>query len=185
MFPALYDAHQRKPHLGLIKSAANLLTDEDKVRLVLEQILQVQNSGMIPRGSTVTMVMDNTALAAFMKLNNAWNKFTGFMLTRTDNVTKNFTIPTIQTPNGVTEVMQCSELSRLSNNSGVILFVPKSLVMLRARANAKYDIQSGGLVKATQGVNMEDITVPAIHGHECRVYNVWTELALILGGMDS
>jgi hypothetical protein len=54
---------------------------------------------MVPRGSVTTMVMDNAAMAAFMKLNNAWNKFTGFMVTKTDNVKKDFTLPVIQTPN--------------------------------------------------------------------------------------
>jgi len=147
--------------------------------LILDMILQVQNSGMLPRGSVTTMVMDNTAMAAFMKLNNAWNKFTGFMVTKTDNVKKEFTIPVIQTPNGLTEIMTCSEWNKITRNSGQILFIAKPLVGLRTRANARLDLQSGSIMKSTQGFNIEDVTLPG--QHECRTYDVWTELAIIIG----
>jgi len=179
IIPALRNAHALKPQLRLIRSAANLLTDEDRVRLILDMILQVQNSGMLPRGSVTTMVMDNAAMAAFMKLNNAWNKFTGFMVTKTDNVKKDFTIPVIQTPNGLTEIMTCSEWTKITRNSGQILFIAKPLVGLRTRANARLDLQSGSILKSTQGFNIEDVTLPG--QHECRTYDVWTELAIIIG----
>jgi len=183
LIPALRNAHALRPQLRLIRSAAGLLTDEDRVRLILDVILACQNSGMVPRGSVTTMVMDNTAMAAFMKLNNAWNKFTGFMVTRTDNVTKDFTIPVIQTPNGKTEIMTCSEWTKITRNAGSILFIAKPLVGLRTRPNARLDLQSGTILKSTQGFNIEDVTLPG--QHECRNYDVWTEMALIIGGIDS
>jgi hypothetical protein len=75
-------------------------------------------------------------------------------------------------------------LTKISGNSWMILFVPKTLVMLKSRANSMYNINGGWLVKATQWVNMVDITGPALDGHECRVYNFFTEMAIILWAVD-
>ena len=183
VLPSLFDAHYRNPALGLIRSAEKLMSDEDKVRLILDQLLQVQMSGSVTRGSTITMVMDSMALTKFMQLNNAWNKFTGFMVTKTDNVQKSFTMPVIQTPYGMTEIMTDYKFEQIMNNTGNILFLPRDLIKLTQRENDSYDINSGGITKAAPGFKFEDVTLPG--QHECKTYDVWTEFAFIFGLIDN
>lgn len=160
ILPALFDAHYNNPQLGLIQSAKELLTDADKVKLILEQLLQVQMSGAIARGSTVTMVMDSMAISKFMQMNNAWNKFTGFMVTNTDNVNKKFTLPVIHTPYGPTEIMTDYKFEQIMGNSGNILFLPRELIKMTQRENDMYDITSGSVTKATPGFKFEEVTLP-------------------------
>ncbi len=179
----IINAQAVKPELRLIRSAANLLTDDDKVRLILEMIMAVQNSGMVPRGSVTTMICDEKAMASMMKMNSAWNKFTGFTVNRNDNIQKDFTLPVIQTPNGKTELMQCSTWTRLTRNSGQILFISKDLVGLRARKNATFDLNTGGINISTQGFNIADVT--DLRQHECREYDIRTEMSIIIGGLDT
>ncbi len=183
VLPGLFDAHYMNPHKGLIQSARNLLIDEDKVRLVLEQLLQVQMSGAIKRGSTVTMVMDSMAISKFMQMNNAWNKFTGFMVTKTDNVHKEFTLPVIHTPYGPTEIMTCYKFEQLMNNTGNILFFPRDLVKFTQRENDYYDINTGAISKSAPGFRFEDVTLP--WQHECKTYDIRTEFCIIIWMIES
>jgi hypothetical protein len=85
----------------------------------------------------------------------------------------------IQTPNGSIEILQDSLLSEMYPNEGVIVFLPKSLIGLRARENQSIQIESGGLNKSTLGFTFEDVTQPG--QHECRNYDVITEAAYIIG----
>lgn len=179
----IYNMQALKPELRLVRDASRLTSDDAKVRLILGMILMVQNSGMIPRGSVTTMVCDETAMTSLLKMNHAWNKFTGFTVNRGDNVQKDFTLPVVQTPNGKTEIMQCSQFTRLTRNRGTILFISKPLVGLRARPNATINLESGSIVKASQGFNIKEVTDPK--NHECFERDVRTEMSNIIGGADT
>ena len=160
-----------------------LLTSEEKVRHILEVILDVQNSGMIKKGEVVTLVANQAAITAMLQMNNAWNKFTGFTVNTNDNTHKKFGLPIIDTPNGTIEFMQDSLLSEMYPNEGVIVALPKSMIGMTTRPNQAVDVPSGSLVKATLGFNFEDVTAPK--QHEIRSYDVWTEMAIVIAGLDS
>ena len=184
VLPMIFNAHQLKPHLGLITSAAAFQTDDDYVRLLLDQILAAQNARVLSPGTPVTMIMDRVATTKFLKLNNAWNKFTGITVFKNDNVKKDFTLAAIQTPNGPVEIMTCYELGELTNNVGTILIMPKSHVMLKTRENQRY-VPNGQIEKAQHGFRFEDITLKQLNGTECNQYIAYTEFSIILGMVDS
>lgn len=179
----IYEANANNPELELITSMDGLLTSEEKVRHILEVILDVQNSGMIKKGEVVTLVANQAAITAMLQMNNAWNKFTGFTVNTNDNTHKKFGLPIIDTPNGTIEFMQDSLLSEMYPNEGVIVALPKSMIGMTTRPNQAVDVPSGSLVKATLGFNFEDVTAPK--QHEIRSYDVWTEMAIVIAGLDS
>lgn len=183
LITGIIDANSRNPSLDLITSLQNVTTDEDKVRHILDVLLKVQGSGLVSEGAVVTMICNQKGLTALLKLNQAWNKFTGFTVMGSDNVNKNFVLPIIHTPNGLTEFKHCRILTELYPNEGVIIFVPKERVMLTARENAKFNYVDGSMVKATLGVTIEEVT--PFKQHECRVFDVYTEAAIIWSGLDS
>jgi len=185
VLPTIFEAHAKNPSKGIIKSARKLMLDEDKVRLILETILTVQNSGAVNPSSPVTMVMDQKAYATFLKMNNAWNKLVGQTVTSTDNSIKKFQVPVIETPNGRVEYMMDYSLTRLLGNTGNILFLPKELIVIAQRDKYKWDPSSNSIQAMTPGFRFEEITNPVIHGHECQVFDVFTEFAILLGMADS
>ncbi len=179
----IYESNANNPELDLITSMDNLLTSEEKVRHILEVVLNVQNSGMIKKGEVVTLVCNQQAITAMLQMNNAWNKFTGFTVNTNDNTTKNFGLPIIQTPNGKIEFMQDVLLSEMYPNEGVIVLMPKSMIGMTARPNQSIEVPTGSIKKATLGFNFEDVTMPK--QHEVRSYDVWTEMAIVIAGLDS
>ena len=183
VLPALRRLAALRPDLNVIDSAAWLMSDQDRVRLILKKIMQVQNSWFLPRWGTVTMLMDWTAAAAFMKLNKAWNEFTWPFYTQTNSVEKNFTLPVIRTPYGSTEIARDHMFERITQNKWVILFLPTQLIAVRQRREQAFDVTSSGIIKATQWFNMKNVTMP--NQLECNDYNIRTELSFILWGMDA
>lgn len=183
LITGIIDANSRNPSLDLITSLQNVSTDEDKVRHILDVLLKVQGSGLVSEGAVVTMICNQKGLTSLLKLNSAWNKFTGFTVMGSDNTNKNFVLPIIHTPNGLTEFKHCRILTELYPHEGVIIFVPKERVMITARENAKYNYVDGSMVKATLGVTIEEVT--ALKQHECRSFDVYTEAAIIWSGLDS
>lgn len=187
----MYQAQALNPSLQLITSLQNASTDEDKVRHILDELLKTQSSGLIPMGATVTMICNQKALGSLLKMNNAWNKFTGLTIQKTDNVTKDFTLPVIQTPNGRTELKYCQILTELYPNEGVIIFLPKDLITLTSRPHMMADVAIGGAVNGsfpmakaqTLGLRIEDATMPG--QHECKTYDIFTEAAIMIMGLDS
>lgn len=179
----IIDANARHPELDLITSLAAATSDDDKVRHILDVILKIQSSGMVNTWEVITLVCNQKALAALLKMNNAWNKFTGFQVNTNDNVSKNFSLPIIQTPNGSIEFKNCQILSELYPHEGVILFVPKNNIMVKARKNARYDYTNGQMVQETLGVKIMEVT--PFKQHECREFDVYTEMALVIAGLDS
>jgi hypothetical protein len=99
LITGIIDANSRNPSLDLITSLHNVTTDEDKVRHILDVLLKVQGSGLVSEGAVVTMICNQKGLTALLKLNAAWNKFTGFTVMGSDNTNKNFVLPIIHTPN--------------------------------------------------------------------------------------
>jgi hypothetical protein len=102
-------------------------------------------------------------------------------------VTKEFTLPVIQTPNGRTELRFCRILSELYPNEGVIIFLPQDLITLTARPNMIVNVGNGtfkmSTSNATLGLRIEDATQPG--QHECKSYDIFTEAAYIIMGLDS
>ena len=185
VLPALYEAHAQNPYMGLIQSAERLRSDDDLVRLFLDQLLAVQEAGVLNQGEAISVLMDRTAFNAFHKLNAAWNRLVGHMVTSTNQISKDFQIPTISTSMGSIEFLTCSRFSELMGNTGDILFIPTKMVAMVQRENDKYDIQTGQVTKQTVGFKTKDITVPAIHGHERQVFDIFGERAIALGMVDS
>lgn len=183
LITGIWDANQRNPELELVTSLANALTDSDKVRHILDEILKVQSSGLVNTGDVITLVCNQKALAALMKMNEAWNRFTGFTVYKTDNVTKDFTLPIIQTPNGRIEFKYDTILSERYPNSWVIIMGPKNLIGIKVRKNAMYNYVNNQMVASTLGITVKEVT--EFKQHECRSFDVLTEFACIISGLDS
>ncbi len=179
----IYEANANNSDLELITSMDGLMTSEEKVRHILEVILNVQNSGMIKKGEIVTLVCNQHAITAMLQMNNAWNKFTGFTVNTNDNTNKNFGLPIINTPNGRIEFMQDVLLTEMYPNEGVMIALPKSMIGMTTRPNQSIEVPTGSIKKATLGFNFEDVTMPK--QHEIRSYDVWTEMAIVIAGIDS
>ena len=179
----IYEANANNPELNLLTSMDAMSTSEEKVRHILEVVLNVQNSGMMKKSEVVTLVCNQEAITALMQMNNAWNKFTGFTVNTNDNVTKNFALPIIQTPNGRIEFMQDSLLTEMYPNEGAIVLMPRSMVGIKTRANQAVEVPTGTIKKASLGFNFENVT--ELRQHETEDYDIWTEFAIVIAWLDS
>lgn len=185
VIPSLYEAHANNPLKGIIQDVSRLRNDDDYVRAFLDQLLAVQEAGVLSQGEKIAVLMDQTAYNSFHKLNAAWNRLMGTLVTSSTNITKDFQIPTITTSFGTMEFLYCQKFSDLMKNSGNILFIPTKMVALVQRENDKYDVQTGTMTKQTMGFKTTDITTPAIHGHEKQIFDIFGERAIALGMVDS
>ena len=109
--------------------------------------------------------------------------FTGFTVNTNDNTNKNFGLPIINTPNGRIEFMQDVLLTEMYPNEGIMIALPKSMIGMTTRPNQSIEVPTGSIKKATLGFNFEDVTMPK--QHEIRSYDVWTEMAIVIAGIDS
>lgn len=177
-------AQANNPDLKLITSTGNMTTDDQIVRHILDELLKVQSSWLVDTGATVTMLCNQKALAGMLKLNAAWNKFAGTTVQISQNVSKDFVTPVIQTPNWNTQMKYDKILTELYPNEWVILFVPENTMSLVARPNQTVDYVNGAwLVKSQLWVKVEDVTTEK--QHECREFDVYTEAALMISGLES
>jgi hypothetical protein len=160
----------------------NLITDDDRVRHILNSILTVQNSGFNRPGQKVTMVCNQQSITALLKMNNAWNRFTGVSVQSTDNTNKSFDLPIIRTPSGDVEFTNCEILSEMYPDEGVIVYGFRDLISAVTRENQKIQFESGGITKASIGRSFIETTLPGQQGsgHEYSTYDVFSEFAMIV-----
>lgn len=187
LITGILDANMRNPQLDLVRSMHNLITDDDRVRHILNSILAVQNSGFNRPGQKVTMVCNQHAITALLKMNSAWNRFTGVTVNTNDNTNKDFGLPIIRTPSGDIEFTNCELLTEMYPDEGVIIYGFRDLISAVTRENQKIQFESGGVNKASVGFNFVETTLPGQQGsgHEYHTYDVFTEFAIIIAGFDA
>ena len=187
LITGILDANVRNPGLELVRSMHNLITDDDRVRHILNSILAVQNSGFNRPGQKVTMVCNQQAITALLKMNTAWNRFTWVTVNTNDQFTKDFDLPIIRTPSGDVEFTNCEILTEMYPSEGVIVYGFRDLISAVTRENQKIQFESGGVAKASIGWNFIETTLPGQQGswHEYHTYDVISEFAIIIAGLDS
>lgn len=187
LITGILDANIRNPQLDLVRSMHNLITDDDRVRHILTSILAVQNSGFNRPGQKVTMVCNQHAITSLLKMNTAWNRFTGVTVNTNDNTNKDFGLPIIRTPSGDVEFTNCEILSEMYPDEGVIIYGFRDLISAVTRENQKIQFESGGVQKASIGWNFVETTLPGQQGsgHEYHTYDVFSEFAIVIAGLDS
>lgn len=187
LITGILDANVRNPSLDLVRSMHNLITDDDRVRHILSSILAVQNSGFNRPGQKVTMVCNQQAITALLKMNTAWNRFTWVTVNTNDNTNKTFDLPIIRTPSGDVEFTNCEILSEMYPDEWVIVYGFRDLISAVARENQKIQFESWGIQKASIGWNFVETTLPGQQGsgHEYHTYDVYSEFAIVIAGLDS
>lgn len=187
LITGILDANIRNPQLDLVRSMHNLITDDDRVRHILTSILAVQNSGFNRPGQKIVMVCNQQAITALLKMNNAWNRFTGVTVNTNDQFKKEFDLPIIRTPSGDVEFTNCEILSEMYPDEGVIIYGYRDLISAVTRENQKIIFESGTVQKASIGFSFVETTIPGQQGsgHEYHTYDVFAEMAIIIAGLDS
>ena len=187
LITGILDANIRNPQLDLVRSMHNLITDDDRVRHILTSILAVQNSGFNRPGQKVVMVCNQQAITALLKMNTAWNRFTGVTVNSNDNTNKDFDLPIIRTPSGDVEFTNCEILTEMYPDEGVIIYGYRDLISAVTRENQKIMFESGAVQKASIGWNFVETTLPGQQGsgHEYHTYDVFSEFAIVIAGLDS
>jgi len=187
LITGILDSNIRNPQLELVRSMHNLITDDDRVRHILTSILATQNSGFNRPGQKVVMVCNQTAITALLKMNNAWNRFTGVSVQSNDNTNKVFDLPIIKTPSGDVEFTNCEILTEMYPDEGVILYGFRDLFSAITRENQKIMFESGGVQKASVGFSFVETTLPGQQGsgHEYNTFDIFTEFAIVIAGLDA
>ena len=185
LLPMIWDAHLKNPDRGIVKNCSKMTTDDEKVRALYDMIVGVQNARVMKAGAPVTLICDTIAMAELHKLNAAFNRFTGMFPITQDNVNKTFQLPMIRTTLGSVEMLHCQALSDITkgNKTGTIIAMSKELVALKTRENQEFKFAQGTIQKSTQGFIIEDVTLPG--QHECRKYDIFTEMSIIFGLAES
>lgn len=180
----IYAAHAAKPYLKLVRSAAHTITLEDKARVFLEVLMQVQQSKWSGNRPTITVVGDDRAISTLYQLNSAFNKLGGWVVTMAETPVKNFDIlPVIKTPYGDMELLSCPFLKEISENSGMLLFLDKKLVGARQTEEFTVNLPSNNVKRtATVGFQIKDVTPKKVVGG-CACYYVWTSFCYIMVGI--
>lgn len=182
LYTELMNAHAQKPWLKIVRSAANTVTLEDKARLFIECISQVQNS-KFGRG-TITAVMDSAAYSCYLSLRGAFKKLGGWveMLPNATNFDfgKSFTVTTQY---GNVEIMTDTYLEQLSENSGMIVFLNRDLIGTATLPEFSIELPSNSVKKSvTQGLRIKDVTPNYILGN-CKCFDIYTSFAFIFVGV--
>jgi len=185
VLPQLYEAHAKNPTMGIIQDVSRLRSDDDFVRAFLDQLLAVQESGVLNQWEKVSVLMDRTAHNAFHKLNAAWNRLMGTLQTTSTNVSKDFQIPTVTTSLGTIEFLYCTRFSELMKNTGNVLFIPTKMIAAVQRENDKYDVQTWTVTKQVMWFKTKEVTVEFLHWHENQIFDIFGERAIALGMVDS
>ena len=133
------------------------------------------------------MVCNQQAITALLKMNNAWNRFTGVTVNTNDQFKKEFDLPIIRTPSGDVEFTNCEILSEMYPDEGVIIYGYRDLISAVTRENQKIIFESGTVQKASIGFSFVETTIPGQQGsgHEYHTYDVFAEMAIIIAGLDS
>ncbi len=158
LYTELMNAHAAKPWLKIVRSAANTITLEDKARLFIEVLSQVQDS-KFGRGN-ITAVMDQAAYSCYLALRPAFKKLGGWqeMLPSSNNFNFGQTF-SVTTQFGSLEIMTDIYLQQLSENSGMIVFLNRDLIGTATLPEFSIELPSNSVKKnVVQGLRVKDVT---------------------------
>jgi len=162
------------PELGLIRSAANAATPEEKAWIFLEMLETMQQSLVTPNNPTITCVFDDTAYYTFNKLNKAFSNLIGEIRIATDIEVKNFAgVKKVQTIYGNMEIMKDYYFSRVTGNTGNVLFLCRDLIGGNFLPRRNVELGANGklsLLDVTPGLQIQDVTPVGVHG--CQKYDM-------------
>lgn len=168
----------------IVSSAANATGDEDVVRLLLHEILEAQNAWIVNQGDKLIVLCNQKAINALMKVQREFNHLTGFTVNTNDKFRKTFGLPIVETPMGEIEYMTDRTLSETFVHEGVAIIMPeKSIAVLSRKYKEVNDNMTGNITRRELWFEMVDVTDNDVH--ECRVYDVMTELNVMIMGADS
>lgn len=182
LFPQM-DKAEAELGISLTVDASQATTDEQKVALILDQILAIQASGFAKEGKKIILVCNTMALNSLIRMNAAWNRYVWVTVNSNDNTVKDFGLPIIRTPFGTIEYRQCDFLTERHPNEGAILFLPEDSYMVKGTPNTMVDLTANGaqIVGRTAGLRFENATAP--DQHRCKTFDVFTEMAFIWVGI--
>lgn len=170
--------------LDVISSAANATGDADLVNLMLNEILAVQNSWIVNQGDDIVILCNQNAINALMKVQQAFNHLTWFTVNTNEKFRKSFGLPIIETPMGSVEYMTDRVLSDTFKHEWVVIIMPKKSIAVRSRKYKEVNIaMNWQLVRRELWIEIKDVT--ANDKHECKEYDVMTELNIMVMGADS
>ena len=183
LYTELMNAHAAKPWLKIVRSAAAAVTLEDKARIFIETLQQVQNTKFGGKG-TITAVMDSRAYSTYLALRPAFKKLGGWqeMLPSSNSFNFGQTF-TITTQFGGLEIMTDIYLEQLSENSGMIVFLDRDLIGTATLPEFNIELPSNNVKKnVVQGLRIKDVTPNYIIGN-CKCFDVYTSFAFIFVGI--
>lgn len=168
----------------IIADVSSALSDNDVVKVLVHQIMMAQDSGYINQGDEMVILCNQVAIHALQKLQSAFNYQTGFTVNTNDQFRKRFGLPIVETNMGTVEYMTDRVLSDTFKHEGVAIIMPKKSMAVRSRKYREVDpSMNGGLIKREIGFEMIDVTDNK--QHECREYDVKTDLNIMVMGADS
>lgn len=176
----LYAAHAAKPWLRIVRSAMNTVTLEDKARLFLDCLEQVQRHKVTGSSGTITAVMDQAALSCYTYLRGAFKKLGGWqeMLPNANNFSFG-DMYTISTPWGKLELMTDIYLEQISGNSGMVVFLNRDLIGTATLPEFTIELPSNNVKQnVVQGFKLKKTSPDNIVG-ECKSYVLYTTFSFI------
>lgn len=176
----LMAAHAAKPWLKIIRSAKNAVTYEDKARLFLSCLEQVQRHKVAMGSGAITAVMDQAAFSCYNYLRGAFKKLGGWveMLPNANQMNFGQTY-SIQTQYGGLEIMTDIYLEQISGNSGIVVFLNRDLIGTATLPEFTIDLPSTNVKQnVSQGFKIKRTSPDTVVG-ECKCYTMYTSQAFI------
>lgn len=182
LYTELMNAHANKPWLKIVRSAAAAVTLEDKARIFIEMLQQVQNTKF--GSGTVTAVMDSRAYSTYLALRPAFKKLGGWQEMLPSSNAFNFgTAFTVTTQFWGMEIMTDTYLEQLSENSGMIVFLNRDLIWTATLPEFNVELPSNSVKSnVTQWLKIKDVTPIEMIGN-CKCIDVYTSFAFIFVGI--
>ena len=176
----LLNAHAQKPWLKIVRSAAAAVTLEDKARIFLECLQQVQNTKYNGGSKTITAIMDSRAYSTYLALRPAFKKLGGWIEMLPNANQFNFgTTFTVTTQFGGFEIMTDTYFEQITENSGTVLFLDKDLIGVATLPEFAIELPSNTVKKnVVQGLRVKEIVDPYMIG-QCKCYDIYTSFAFI------
>ncbi|MCS7317234.1 MAG: hypothetical protein NZZ41_02775 [Candidatus Dojkabacteria bacterium] len=168
----------RHPEKGLIVDLSSTINDDDKVRIIYNELLKVQDSGWIQGGEPVVFLMNRIAANAMTKLHRAWNNLLGVTVNKNEISNKVFTYPVIETPAGISMInAYCEHLSKIYPTEGRIIMFPKNALALYSRQNHRGVANGQNIVVQQAELTSKFEDVSDTRATECREYRIMLEYA--------
>lgn len=185
LYTEIMSAHSAMPWDKMVQSAAFASTHEEKARIFLDMIAQVQ-AAPLTQGRTITAVMDRAAYSYYLTLRPTFKKIGGWqeMLPSATNMDfgNHFTITTEW---GTLEIMTDYYLQEISGNSGVVVFLDKELIGVASPVQYGIELPSAKVPgKVVQGIQIQDISDPTVVGN-CSCWAMYTSFAYIFIGVGT